>query len=190
MKLWSLVAASTFSVLFASAGQAAVVRLASNVDLSSAPYTVDIGSEASYTFSYVPNGTSPVAVSMAGTGMVYGNGFFSPNSPDPLQIDVAVPDQLSLGEFFQQTGTQSIPFSLTQSSIAVSFMLAGQTYYGYATVGGSSLIQFAYNDVAGGSISTGQSPAAVPEPATWAMMVGGFGLIGATARRRRITLTA
>jgi hypothetical protein len=26
---------------------------------------------------------------------------------------------------------------------------------------------------------------AVPEPATWAMMIGGFGLIGAAARRRR-----
>ena len=27
----------------------------------------------------------------------------------------------------------------------------------------------------------------VPEPATWAMMIGGFGLLGAAARRRRIT---
>jgi len=27
---------------------------------------------------------------------------------------------------------------------------------------------------------------AVPEPATWAMMIGGFGLIGAAARRRRL----
>ena len=27
--------------------------------------------------------------------------------------------------------------------------------------------------------------AAVPEPATWAMMILGFGLIGVTARRRR-----
>jgi hypothetical protein len=26
---------------------------------------------------------------------------------------------------------------------------------------------------------------AVPEPATWALMIGGFGLIGAAARRRR-----
>jgi PEP-CTERM motif len=25
---------------------------------------------------------------------------------------------------------------------------------------------------------------AVPEPASWAMMIGGFGLIGAAARRR------
>ncbi|WP_232328623.1 MULTISPECIES: PEPxxWA-CTERM sorting domain-containing protein [Sphingomonas] len=28
------------------------------------------------------------------------------------------------------------------------------------------------------------SPAAVPEPATWAMMIGGFGLAGSAARRR------
>jgi hypothetical protein len=28
------------------------------------------------------------------------------------------------------------------------------------------------------------TPDAVPEPATWAMMVGGFALIGAAARRR------
>ncbi len=30
----------------------------------------------------------------------------------------------------------------------------------------------------------GGSTAAVPEPASWAMMVGGFGLIGSTMRRR------
>jgi hypothetical protein len=27
---------------------------------------------------------------------------------------------------------------------------------------------------------------AVPEPATWAMMIGGLGLVGAAARRRRV----
>jgi hypothetical protein len=32
--------------------------------------------------------------------------------------------------------------------------------------------------------------AAVPEPATWAMMIGGFGLIGAAARRRARTTIA
>lgn len=29
-------------------------------------------------------------------------------------------------------------------------------------------------------------PAMVPEPASWAMMIGGFGLVGAMARRRRL----
>ncbi len=35
------------------------------------------------------------------------------------------------------------------------------------------------------SLLDGVSAAAVPEPATWAMMVGGFGLVGFAARRRR-----
>ena len=30
----------------------------------------------------------------------------------------------------------------------------------------------------------------VPEPASWALMIGGFGLAGATLRRRRRTLVA
>ena len=32
--------------------------------------------------------------------------------------------------------------------------------------------------------------AAVPEPATWAMMILGFGLMGTVARRRRVALAA
>ncbi|WP_418895818.1 PEPxxWA-CTERM sorting domain-containing protein [Sandaracinobacteroides sayramensis] len=32
------------------------------------------------------------------------------------------------------------------------------------------------------------NPGAVPEPATWAMMIAGFGLVGSVARRRRETL--
>lgn len=38
---------------------------------------------------------------------------------------------------------------------------------------------------------TVQSPSgAVPEPAAWAMMIGGFGLVGASARRRRSAVVA
>jgi hypothetical protein len=35
-----------------------------------------------------------------------------------------------------------------------------------------------------------QSPAAVPEPATWALMIGGFGMAGAALRRRRAWVSA
>jgi hypothetical protein len=48
------------------------------------------------------------------------------------------------------------------------------------------------NDFAriGGSISLTEIPAAVPEPATWAMFILGFGLLGAGLRRRNAQVTA
>ncbi len=36
----------------------------------------------------------------------------------------------------------------------------------------------------------GSTDAAVPEPATWAMMIAGFGAVGATLRRRRTAAAA
>jgi hypothetical protein len=186
MKRMSIIAAGAFAVLASVSSQAAVVSLASNINLTASPYTVNIGSDASYTFSYAPNGNNTVAIAMSGTGEVFGNGFGSANAAAPLQFDVLVPDQLSLGEFFKQTGAQVIPFSIAQTQVALRFMTGGQTYYGYAQVAGSSLLQFAYNDTPLGSISTGQAPAAVPEPATWAMMLVGFGMLGGTLRRSKV----
>nr|WP_295113528.1 PEPxxWA-CTERM sorting domain-containing protein [uncultured Caulobacter sp.] len=37
-------------------------------------------------------------------------------------------------------------------------------------------------------IGTTNTPGAVPEPATWAMMLAGFGLLGGELRRRRASL--
>lgn len=35
-----------------------------------------------------------------------------------------------------------------------------------------------------------QLPAGIPEPQSWAMLIAGFGLVGAAARRRRVTAAA
>lgn len=45
-----------------------------------------------------------------------------------------------------------------------------------------------YNDSTG--LSARFSTAGVPEPATWALMIGGFGLAGAALRRRRAAVAA
>ena len=37
---------------------------------------------------------------------------------------------------------------------------------------------------------SGGIPGGVPEPASWALMIGGFGLVGASMRRRRASFTA
>jgi hypothetical protein len=63
--------------------------------------------------------------------------------------------------------------NLIVNNFALSF--SGITNYGAA--GG--------NFNASGS---GTFAGAVPEPATWAMMIAGFGLVGAAARRRRMTV--
>ncbi len=69
----------------------------------------------------------------------------------------------------------------------------------FDTIGGRLTLRIAqaFNyDVAGGSVYgddrlgtvTLGAAGAVPEPATWAMMIGGFGLAGAAMRRRRATI--
>lgn len=55
------------------------------------------------------------------------------------------------------------------------------------TAGNGELLAITENDLrAFDAIGWNRAvPAAVPEPATWAMMISGFGLVGAAARRRR-----
>jgi hypothetical protein len=45
--------------------------------------------------------------------------------------------------------------------------------------------QIAFDDITFGSVT----PGAVPEPAAWAMMIGGFGLIGGVMRRSRVKVS-
>ena len=58
--------------------------------------------------------------------------------------------------------------------------------------GTSTLLSFTNvpNGTSGGIFLDAVSVTAVPEPAAWAMMIGGFGLIGGAMRRRRRTSVA
>ncbi len=72
----------------------------------------------------------------------------------------------------------SIEFDRAQSFTAVNPTFA---------IGANGALR-AFRGVAGGQFSADPIPkvlAQVPEPATWGMMILGFGLVGATARRRR-----
>lgn len=70
----------------------------------------------------------------------------------------------------------------------------GQTNYGYARITTTTssngrpatITQLAY-DNAGDAILVVGNAGAVPEPATWAMMMLGFGALGAVMRRRNVT---
>lgn len=71
------------------------------------------------------------------------------------------------------TGSATPALSFDSSDIWLNF----------TGLNGSSQQTFTY------AISFADDPQAVPEPASWAMMVGGFGLMGAALRRKRTSLT-
>ena len=68
---------------------------------------------------------------------------------------------------------QSLSFTATAVSQVLTFLAVG-------TPGGAPPISFL----------DGVSVAGVPEPATWGLMVAGFGLVGFVARRRRVVFAA
>lgn len=78
-------------------------------------------------------------------------------------------------------------------SYPVPFTGSGQS----TTVGGIPIISGVLNTIevkgftsgSGSYSGTATFQAAVPEAATWAMMLGGFGLMGAAMRRRRTSVT-
>ena len=89
---------------------------------------------------------------------------------------------------FQTTGTHTLGFRFFNEA-------TGAINYGYLTMTNTATTGFPATitgwsfENTGGAITVGGAIAAVPEPATWGMMVLGFGLIGAAARKRSVKTT-
>ena len=167
-----------------------------------------IGSAASAAIS-VPSGSITGVLASPG-------GFVTVSNPDPNDANIAfgnntTPSGTVTGSGFDfsnsLTGVYNITFS--DSSLPAlmlsNVMFAGQTLS--STDGGATYTLFGVTLAAGGSPysvsfdSTNSSSTtqtftgnihftAVPEPATWAMMLLGFGAIGFSMRNRRRTTLA
>ena len=121
-----------------------------------------------------------------------GDGFFDRYGFDTGNNDLNGPFS-ALGFGFQSA---SIDVSVTGTIATLSILANGNTLtyshdYGFAP--GSGLVGFGLNrlGVADNLRFDSVPPQGVPEPASWALMIGGFGLAGAAARsRRRSTVPA
>jgi hypothetical protein len=104
-------------------------------------------------------------------------------APDPAQADVRV------GNFGTQISAPNDPLTFGSGG-AMKWLPASFDFI--ATGSTSTLTLTAITQGNGGVFfdDVSVTPSAVPEPATWAMMLAGFGGLGAAARMRRRTAAA
>lgn len=133
---------------------------------------------------------SPVAVTTgAGAAVsalpaVFGG---APNSYfDPVRGGALIFDGGSTYSSFTNT---PIPFSVGATFIGLALTLDDGVHYGFARFAGTNLLTYAFESVAGVGIAASSAVFAVPEPTTWALMLGGLGVVGAIARRRKASST-
>jgi hypothetical protein len=86
-------------------------------------------------------------------------------------------DDMTSNEFLvESTDSQWEKFNIL-AQLNKSKTLIGFSVYGYTDIG----VNRTFID----NIVIDTTPAAIPEPASWAMLIAGFGLVGGAVRRRR-----
>jgi len=144
--------------------------------------------------------------SISGSGMTLSGGYNAPigfglsyvDIPGPIRLDFSTPTT-GFGFQFISNDVDVIVSAYDSSNGLLEsdiFSIAGLSTVnfgypqGYAGIDGLSGISYAIITTQLGSNSVYVGPvnaAAAPEPVSWALMVGGFGLVGGAMRSRRKT---
>ena len=179
-----LVCGIALSTAFAAAPASAQVSITPvGVSFATAPFTITFG-QSTFTFTGTGDPFGPLAISTGGTGMV--NSFFG--SPTTNFADRGTVTFGADSQFSSFSTPTPVRFSNGDNLIGLSATSGGNTFFGFAFTTNSTLNSFGFGNVPGATITaTSAIPAAVPEPATWAMMLVGFGAMGVSLRRRRRT---
>ncbi len=153
------------------------------------PYTYDFGGGDSITFTTVDRSFfayNPAGVSTAGTVEVasFGLPFYDPPQPTSYFTNRggSFGPGANTAQFVSYATPAAVPYSISEGLVGFRFD-AGRGYqYGYADIAGSTLYGLRFQSDAGVALPFG----AVPEPAGWALMVAGFGLVGLARRRQAV----
>ncbi|MDY7573164.1 choice-of-anchor C family PEP-CTERM protein [Actimicrobium sp. CCI2.3] len=201
MKLSQLIQAGTFAAVAAFGSAHAAPNLISNGDFEAftgSPFTgfTTLGAGASTLTGWTIGGTSVDVINNNQYGAISGNSIDMLGTPGPG----------SLSQTFATTagGFYSLSFDLSQNSnqaptmtVAVNGVQQGPVFSGTFPTYTSFTQQFqalttsttlSFTSAAsgyGGAVLDNVSVSAVPEPSTYALMLGGLGLMGFMARRRK-----
>jgi hypothetical protein len=169
--------------LAAAPAMAVPVITAVNADLANDPFTFSYRGSS---FTVTGSGGFPnyLAVSTAGGGAV--RTVFGAPSTDFTDRGTVVYDANTLGGYASFASLTSIPFTNGNNFLGLRVTDGGQDYYGFLFTTDARLNSYGFETTANTGITATESVASViPEPATWGMMIIGFGLVGASMRRRR-----
>lgn len=174
-------AAGSALALAAAPASAARVVTSTNADLSAGDYTF-ANQGAGFTFGFNGDyfGGGPVTISTVTGGQV--NTIFG--QPTTNFAD-GRGGPLTFGPNDQYAAFASptpIRFTNGDNFIGLRAVTASGTFYGYAFTSNNVLNTVGFESVADRAITATQG---VPEPASWALMLGGFGVAGTAMRRRR-----
>lgn len=183
-----------------------------NVTLDNTPFLIDTtGNGARY---YLASGTNPVTltipVSIFGATTAFtlintlwgASGTFQTvtfNATGGLSASFGLAGNIDVRDYFQNTFTNSINGTTTEQVFNVGpRRLDRQTFVLPTSFAGETLTSVVFTDtgafgtsrLALTALTIDSASAAVPEPASWAMLIAGFGLVGATLRRRRAITAA
>lgn len=168
--------------LFANPAVAAPVFTTVNADISTTPY---IFSFMGGTFTFDGSGGFPNYLSVATDGGAAVRTVFGRPSTDFTNRGTVVYDANTLGGFGAFPTLTNVPFTNGENFLGLRVTSGGQNFYGFAFTTNSTFNGFAFETTPNvGITATTAFPAAVPEPGTWALLILGFGAVGATMRRK------
>lgn len=152
-----------------------------NADLTGAPFLFSFR-DGQFTFGSTGDPFNPISVATGGSAQI--SSFFGEPSSSFVDRGTVVygPD---FGMFSAFPSTTTARFTLGDNFFGLRATSGGLDYYGFAFTTNAVLNSYGFETVAGRAVTaTTEQVAAVPEPATWAMMVLGFGTVGYRLRRR------
>nr|WP_295660503.1 PEPxxWA-CTERM sorting domain-containing protein [Polymorphobacter sp.] len=187
MRFWITGSLGLLAIGAAATANAKVVTTIVNASYYNTPFTIDVGGMNNLTLSTIDKSAfsfSPAAVATGGGLEVTSLGFPFYSSPMPSVFfanrggDIGPTTFIGFSSFATPT---TIQYSGAESILGFRFDNGRGTQYGYADLAGSNLHGYRVESTPGASVAIGS----VPEPAAWAMMIGGFGFVGAGMRSRR-----
>lgn len=175
--------AAICAIAFSSAANADPHIVNVGQSYMNSPVSFTLG-DSTFTFSATGDWFNPTAVESSGTGEF--NTIFG--QPTSYFVDRGTVTFGASDQYAAFSSPTTISYSNGNNFIGLRATDGTNVYYGFAYTTDNMLNSYGFETTPGASITAtvaGAPAGAVPEPASWALMLGGFGLVGGAMRARR-----